>query len=555
MYPALHEIKISSCQTHHTYKNAPLYVTRFHNVLKFHAPGLAPAKDFTGAFHITLEGKPAYKERYKQTFGFYCSYAAVESNTGWHHISSKGKPIYKSRYEWCGNFQEDFCCVRDFKGKYFHITTRGKRLYPHDYSYVGDFKDGIAVVCGADGRSTHINEKGKYIHSNWYAQLDIFHKGFARTKDESGWFHITREGKSAYTQRFADVEPFYNGQAYAETHDGALVIIDEEGKIVREIASQKNLIGSLSSDFVGFWKAKTFELAIEFGLLDILPATESEIVEKSKISLKKIQRIMRALGEIELVEKSKDIWVLTDKGCLLIPSNNSFMAAACQIWSKVQNEWNSLPAKLKDAEDYHHPTFKEQTTNEKELAIYRRALEGYAQLDFNEIAKWSCWSKYSSIAAFGQTGITFLKDLLKEHSQLRGILAHEDRPLYSTKIEPELQGRLFQIFIDYNKDWPIEAEVALMPRFLHYFPDKDVLWLLEKTYKILPSFGHLYIFEMMLGPNSYAGGLLDLNMLAESGGGLRTYNQWNELLAKAGFFINQYKPIKPHLHLIQGYKT
>lgn len=230
------------------------------------------------------------------------------------------------------------------------------------------------------------------------------------------------------------------------------------------------------------------------------------------------------------------------------------MAAACQMWSKVQDEWRSLPAKLKDTEDYHHPTFKEQTTNEKELEIYRRALEGYAHLDFNEIAKWPCWGKYSSVVTFGQTGIIFLKELLKAHSQLKGILAHEDRPLYHIKIEPELQDRIFQIFIDYNKDWPIESEVALMPRFLHYFPDKDVLQLLEKTYKLLPSSGHLYIFEMILEQNSYTGGLLDLNMLVESGGGLRTYDQWNKLLIKAGFLVSKYQPIKPHLHFIQGHK-
>jgi len=230
------------------------------------------------------------------------------------------------------------------------------------------------------------------------------------------------------------------------------------------------------------------------------------------------------------------------------------MAAACQMWSQVQAEWNSLPTKLKEDEDYHHPTFKEKTTNEKELEIYRRALEGYAHLDFNEIAKWPYWSEYSALIAFGQTSITFLREILKNHPQLKGILAHENRSLYHITIEPDLKDRLSQIFIDYNKNWPIEAEAALMPRFLHYFPDKDVLNLLEKTKEMLLDLGHLYIFEMMLDPNNFAGGLLDLNMLAESGGGLRTYDQWEELLAITGFSISKYQSIKPHLHLIQGSK-
>ncbi len=555
MSPLPSELKVSSCETHHLYNDEPFYSTRFHRVLKYHAPGLAPVLDFTGAFHITVEGIPAYNERFKQTFGFYCSYAAVEAETGWFHINKDGKPLYKERYAWCGNFQEDLCSVRSHEGNYFHINTKGQRLYPQNYTYVGDFKDSIAAVCRADGKSSHINTQGELIHSKWYEQLDIFHKGYARTKDEKGWFHITKEGFPAYSQRYASIEPFYNGQAYAQTHDGALVIVNETGEIIKEIApSQKNLIGELSNDLVGFWKSETIKLAVELGLLDTLPAKDIEIAEKSSIPLLNVKRIMRALSEIGLVRALHEEWILTPKGRFLTPKHKSFMAAASQMWPQVQQEWIHLKDKLKDDNVFHHRTFKEDSTNEPQLDLYRRALEGYALLDFAEVAQWPSWGNHSSLVAFGQTGITLIKDILRAHPEVHGILAHEDLPLFHFAIEEDLQQRVKRVIIDYHKDWPIEAEAILMPRFLHYFPDNEVLNLLQKVHKILPPSGTLYLFEMVLELDNPAGGLLDLNMLAESGGRLRTLQEWKCLLSKAGFSVNNCQAIKPYLHLIQGNK-
>lgn len=555
MPPLLNELKVSSCETHHLYNGEPFYPVRFHKVLKYHVPGLAPALDSTGAFHITLEGAPAYNERFKQTFGFYCSYAAVEAETGWLHINKDGNPLYEERYAWCGNFQEDLCSVRSHNGSYFHINTKGQRLYPEDYTYVGDFKDRIAAICREDGRSSHINAQGKLIHSKWYQQLDIFHKGYARARDEKGWFHVTKEGLSAYNQRYASIEPFYNGQAHAQTHDGALVIVGETGEIIKEIASaQKNFIGELSSDLVGFWKSETIKLAVELGLLDILPAKDIKIAEKSSIPLLNVQRVMRALNEIGLVKAFNEVWSLTPKGQLLTPRDKSFMAAASQMWPQVQHEWTHLKDKLKDDNISHHHTFKENSTDETQLKVYRRALEGYARLDFDEVARWESWNKYSSIIAFGQTGMTLLKDILRTHATVYGILAHEDLLLFHFAIEEDLQQRLKRVIIDYHKDWPIKAEAILMPRFLHYFPDNEVLTILQKAYKILPSSGALYLFEMVLEQNNPAGGLLDLNMLAESGGRLRTLQEWEYVLSKAGFSVNDCQTVKPYLHLIQGIK-
>jgi len=547
---------VSSCETHHLLDEKPLYDSRFVNVLKFHEPGYAPVKDNSGSYHIDLSGNSLYKFRFLRTFGFYEGYAAVESEVGWFHILPNGNSSYEDRYAWCGNFQEGLCPVRDQSGNYFHIDYYGKRPYSQSYSYVGDFKDGIAVVCTEDGKGTHIDRQGNFVHSIWYPQLDIFHKGFARAKDEKGWFHVRKDGIPAYAKRFANLEPFYNGQAHAVDFEGNFLLINEEGQIIKELYNpSKNLIGELSGDLIGFWKSETIKLAVELNLLDNLPGTLNEIATQVQLPTPNLERVLRALWEIGIVEKKDDHWQLTHKGKLLIPQKESFMAAASIMWSKVQTAWGSLLKKIKTKEIHHHPTFKEESTDKLYLEIYRRALQGYAQEDFKEIATWSIWKEHSTILGMGQTAITLLTNILKAEPSLNGVLLNEDRPLYHVDIEEAIKPRLQQVFIDIYKPCHIQADAVLLPRFLHYFPDKEAIQILRNIYSFLPNAGKIYIFEMVLDPQQPNGSLLDLNMLAEAGGKLRTLIQWKELLHDAGFIMEDHQVLKPHLQLMVGQKS
>ena len=180
---------ISEDGSHHVYQGRPAYPSRFHGVVKFHEPGLAPVLDTSGAYHITSDGLAAYKSRYIRTFGFYEGRAAVHSGEGWFHILPDGSPLYSERYAWCGNFQEGRCTVRLTDGSYFHMVAYGTPAYRERYRYAGDFKDGYAVVQREDGKHTHIDASGNLIHGRWFHDLDVFHKRFARACDSNGWHH------------------------------------------------------------------------------------------------------------------------------------------------------------------------------------------------------------------------------------------------------------------------------------------------------------------------------------------------------------------------------
>ena len=229
------EIEVAGDGTHHVRDGRPVYVERYDEVLKFHAPGLAPVRGTGGAFHIDAMGRPAYLRRFVRTFGFYEERAAVQAADGWHHIHVDGADLYTERHRWCGNYQCGRVTVSAANGHFLHLDQSGVPLYVSRWRYAGDYRDGIAVVQMDDGRSTHIDGEGEFVHGCCFLDLDVFHKGFARARDTDGWMHVDRRGRPAYPRRFAAVEPFYNGQARVERFDGAFEIITESGVAVVQL--------------------------------------------------------------------------------------------------------------------------------------------------------------------------------------------------------------------------------------------------------------------------------------------------------------------------------
>ena len=229
------DIIVSEDGTHFLINGKPAFDKKFIEVLKFHAPGLAPVKDETGSYHIDTSGNELYQERYSRTFGYYCKHAAVTIDGYCFHINERGERVYLDSYSWVGNFQENLCPVRDEANHYFHIDLNGNRLYSDNYTYCGDFKDGYACIRGTNGLYRHIDRTGAFLYDSEFLDLGVFHKNFATAKDKDGWFHIDKKGKELYSMRFLSVEPFYNGFALVGTINNGKDIINEAGNSVMRL--------------------------------------------------------------------------------------------------------------------------------------------------------------------------------------------------------------------------------------------------------------------------------------------------------------------------------
>lgn len=537
--------------THHVKSEdgQPLYRARFHEVLKFHAPGLAPVTDESGSYHVTPDGNPAYPERYLRTFGFYEDLAAVQTADGWFHIRPNGLALYPERYSWCGNFQEGRCPVRDDAGYYFHINPHGEPAYQERYGYAGDFRDGLAVVQNDAGGHTHIDADGNLLHGKWFADLDVFHKGFARARDRRGWHHENTAGQPLYQRRFRSAEPFYNGQARVEGHNGSLAVIDEDGKTLLQLrGASRTPLEELSGDMVGAWKTQVIRAAVELGVFEMLPASAADLDAALRLAPTNASRLLRALLELDLVVRdAADVYRATGRGSHLQAGNDLSLAAASEHWGGPSYQaWRGLSDALRTGKpvlaDGGVDFFRRQADRPEDLVACHQTFAAYARHDYAALGRvWNFGVHESLIDAGGSTGeLAFA--LLRTFPNLKATVFDlpEVERLYSAPAE--LEDRCRFVAGDIFRPWPVRSDAVALARVLHDWPDDDVRRILGRAHDAMPRGGCLYVFEMILDDDDGSGGLLDLNMLVMTGGRERAMADFERLLSEAGFRLLRVVP-------------
>jgi len=91
----------------------------------FSLEGLALVRKGGKYFHIHLDGKLAYREKYNSVGPFSEGLARVKKNKKWFHIGPDGKPAYEERYDFVGSFLAGLARTQN-GNKCFHIRSNGK---------------------------------------------------------------------------------------------------------------------------------------------------------------------------------------------------------------------------------------------------------------------------------------------------------------------------------------------------------------------------------------------------------------------------------------------
>ncbi len=554
----LNKITVSSDRSHHLLAGKPLYTTRFLQVLNFHSPGMAAVLDDTGAYHIDLNGNAIYTMRYTRCFGFYNGRATVVKDSSWFHILPTGQKLYSQSYSWCGNYQNDACVVKDIQGYYFHIDLDGNPLYNSKYTYAGDFRDGIAVIQKQDGLHTHIYRDGCYVHNKWFEDLDVFHKGFARAKDKRGWCHIDVNGQPIYPERYKMIDSFYNGYACVENQYGARLIIDEHG-VTHTILKEPSFtpLQQLSADLVGYWKTQTVKAAVELKVFEYLPCDKTKLAIEIHLNLAVLERLLRALYELDLIYKQGDILFPTEKGKLLQSDNKMSLAAASLHWaSEPYFTWASLTEALKTNSEMYTkknglPIFAWLEKNNSSLLTYHTALRAYARHDYWNLADKIDLSNHKIIIDAGGGDGTLLTYLMAKNQHLKGILLESESVIKN--IINTSKGKVPFTFASFDifKKWPKAGDAIFLSRILHDWDEQSCITILKRAGEALLPHGNIYLVEMLLNEKTGDGGMLDLNMLVLTGGKERTKDQFDDLVKYAGFKIEDIALLNSNNYIIK----
>jgi hypothetical protein len=533
---------------HTTATGAPAYRERFDEVLAFHAPGLAPVSRGGEAWHIHTDGSAAYARRFVRTFGFYEGLAAVVDAAGWHHVLPDSRDAYPERHAWCGNFQGARCAVREPGGAYLHVDAGGRPVYAERWRYTGDYRGGVAVVQAADGHSTHIDASGGLVHGRWFVDLDVFHKLFARARDEDGWMHVDQAGRPVYARRFAAVEPFYNGQARVERFDGALEVIDESGtRIVELRPSRRSEFAALSGDMVGFWRTQTIAVAVRLGVVEALPATESDLAARCRLRPDGAGRLLRALGELHLVARSAGEggrWELTPRGALLRADHPLTLAdAALEYAGPLSGMWSGLADALgADAGWIAPDVFGDVARDGRRREAHHRMLRSYARHDYGEVPRALGLRGDERIVDAGGGLGALARLVLEAYPSVQVTVLDRPEVIEQARGHAPMRGLGWHP-ADLFEPWRLEADVVLLSRVLHDWDDEGARRILGHARAALCPGGRVFVIEMLLPDGGVAGGLCDLHLLMATGGRERSGEQFNQLFSAAGLQLQGVRAI------------
>lgn len=533
-----HDLRVSSCGTHHERDGQPVYLGRFDEVLKLHSPGLAPVKLRDEAWHVGTDGQAAYVRRFLRTFGFYEGLAAVQTLDGWHHIRPDGSDVYPDRYDWCGNFQGGRSTVRLRDERYRHVLADGSFAYPATWCYAGDYKDGFCVIQNNAGLCTHLDLNGEPLHGNWFVDLDVFHKGFARARDGGGWMHVDMCGMPVYARRFAAVEPFYNGQARVERFDGALEVINEQGQSLIELRSaRQSEFSALSGDMVGYWRTETIAAAVHLGVIEALPCTSGVLAEKCGLSSDGALRLLRALSELRIVERDAEIWRLSVRGEFLLASHPLTLAdAALEYSGALGNLWTCLPEALKRNSDWRAPDiFDDVASNPARLQVHHRMLRSYARHDYALIPEALGLQGNEFVVDAGGGFGTLAMNILNAHPDVRVTVLDKPEVVERAREVLGSASGLSWLPGDFFEPWDVRADVVTLARVLHDWDDENAARILTRARAALPLGGRLFVIEMLLSEYGVFGSLCDLHLLMATGGRERSQQSFERLLALAQF--------------------
>lgn len=532
------DLSVSACGKYHERDGQPAYSGRFDEVLKFHAPGLAPVKRGDEAWHVEPDGDAAYSRRFIRTFGFYEGFAAVQAQDGWHHVRPDGNDTYPDRYDWCGNFQGERCTVRLRDGRYRHVFSDGSFAYPETWRYAGDYKDGFCVIQNDAGLCTHLDLHGKPLHGNWFADLDVFHKGFARARDGDGWMHVDLRGAPAYARRFAAVEPFYNGQARVERFDGGLEVINVQGQCLIELRSaRQSEFAALSGDMVGYWRTETIAAAVRLGVIKALPCTSDALAERCGLSIDGALRLLRALGELRIVVRDAEIWHLSVRGEFLLADHSLSLADAALEYSGALGDlWSSLPEALKAKGDWRAPDiFGDVAKDPARLQGHHQMLRSYARHDYALIPSALGLQGNERVVDAGGGFGTLAMNILSAYPGTHVTVLDKPEVVEQARNSPDTAQGLNWLPGDLFEPWSICADAVTLARVLHDWDDRDAINILSQARTVLSPGGRLFIIEMLMEEQGVSGALCDLHLLLATGGRERSLKDFERLLAETGF--------------------
>lgn len=309
--------------------------------------------------------------------------------------------------------------------------------------------------------------------------------------------------------------------------------------------------------------------AAKLGVADLLKdgrQTSSELARDLKVNEPALCRILRLLASQSVFEEtSPRTFANTDlsqflrsgvpgsvRSILIFRGSELFFGPFAEILYSVRT---GEPARTKvfgmDGWEYlkQHP---------EQARIFDDAMTDMSAIVGPMVASAYDFGRWGSVMDVGGGNGILLASILKAHPEMRGVLADLphvlDRAQQRGLLGGELQVRSAMQPCDFLHEVPSGCRAYLMKNVIHDWSDEHAEKILVNCRRAVPEDGALLLVEWALQEgNLHPGGkLFDVVMLVMTGGRERTAEEYRQLLARAGFRLNQVIITSSDLSIIEA---
>jgi len=194
-----------------------------------------------------------------------------------------------------------------------------------------------------------------------------------------------------------------------------------------------------------------------------------------------------------------------------------------------------------------------------EERVFDDAMTAISALWAPAIAAAYDFGRWGSLTDVGGGNGLLLAAILTAHPGLHGVLADApsvvDRARQRDFLSGELARRTRLEPCDFFDAVPGGTRAYLMKNVIHDWDDAQARRILQTCRRAVPADGVLLLVEYRLGDENVPslGKMVDLVMLAVTGGKERTVDEHRLLLASAGFELRRAVPVSPEIMIVEAF--
>jgi hypothetical protein len=323
---------------------------------------------------------------------------------------------------------------------------------------------------------------------------------------------------------------------------------------------------------IGFIVSQAISVAAKLYLADQLAdgaKTLQQLAAATATHEPSLYRLLRALTSVGVFRKNSDGQYENSPLSEVLRSDNphSLRAAAHMICDR--EHWNShgnLLHSVKTGEiafdhTFGMPVFPYFAENPAVAEIFDNAMTSFSAPMAQAVAAVYDFSQTGTIADIGGGHGLLLATVLKNAPQANGILFDQPQVVEGADkvLETEgVAGRVRTVGGNFFEAVPVEADLYLMKFIIHDWNDEQSVRILSNLAQSAKPGAKLLLVETVVEEDDAAPSMskvMDLNMLAMTGGKERTEKEYAALFEKTGFKLTRVIPTPSPMQIVEAVRV